>query len=59
LTTWDISHRRPGWETHVHVEAQMTCDASAFHFSARIVAQEDGVVVSERNLHETVPRLFV
>ena len=55
----DIAYRRADWSARVQVEARMTADATAFHLTARIVATEGDAIVSDRSLHENVPRLFV
>jgi putative CocE/NonD family hydrolase len=59
LITWNIDYRRPGWDSCIEVQAQMTCTATQFDLSARIIARENNEVVSDRQLQDTVPRLFV
>jgi len=54
--TWRIAQSRGDWNVAVAATTTVTCDATAFHVTARITAEEGGETIHERLLERTIPR---
>lgn len=51
--------RRDGWSAAVSLRASLHADAEQFHFTAELVARENGIDVHRQRWHEVVPRRLV
>jgi pimeloyl-ACP methyl ester carboxylesterase len=47
---------RDDWQTHVEIDAHMTCDADRFHVETRLQAYEGDTRVHERAWNSSTPR---
>ena len=53
------TYRRGAWDVRVETDVEMTCDATAFHFTARLTTFEDGSVFADRHFTRTIPRVLM
>jgi uncharacterized protein len=53
------SYKRDGWDVRIETDIEMTCDAGAFHFTARLSTYEAGEVFIERHFTRTIPRFLI
>jgi hypothetical protein len=43
----------------VETDAEMTCDAEEFHFTARLSTYDQGALFAERRFTRSIPRQFI
>lgn len=53
------TYRRGDWDVRVETDVEMTCDAEAFHFTARLTAHDQGELFADRRFTRSIPRHLI
>jgi uncharacterized protein len=53
------TYRRDDWDVRVETDVEMTCDAEAFYFTARLSTYDQGALFAERRFTRSIPRQFI
>lgn len=48
-------YRRDDWDVRVETDVEMTCDADAFHFIARLTTYDQGELFADRRFTRSIP----
>lgn len=59
VITQETSLQRDEWRVRIRCSTRLTCDASTFHLTASLHAEECGEVFMERSWDEAIPRRFI
>jgi uncharacterized protein len=54
--TCRATYRRDNWDVRVESDIEMTCDATSFHFTARLATYDVGELFAERIFNHSIPR---
>ena len=53
------TYRRDTWDVRVETDVELTCDAVAFHITARLTTFDNDAVFAERQFNRSIPRLLI